>query len=158
MLGTLDDLMNGRIDLLGTIAPVAGNALDAQRLVMSHNCQSAATMQFFSSLVANANDTPTLVEAGIQFPGAAAEADPALNPALASDLFDACMRVGGYLEENARYCTCVDDEMPSILDGAALAEALSDFESVAAAWFHGGERASTQPVRVFQQCVARTAR
>ncbi|MEM6693984.1 MAG: hypothetical protein AAF626_04905 [Pseudomonadota bacterium] len=158
LLRTVDDLLSGRIDLEGAIAPVAGHAIDAQRLVRSFDCRSAAMQQFFSALAANANGTATPIEAGHTFPGSAAESDPALEVTRASSHFDACMRASGYSGTSLRRCACVGDDMSEIVDSTIRPRVLADFEPFAVAWFHGGFLANTAAGRAYQQCVAATAR
>ena len=158
LMGSVDDLVSGRIGREDASVRVAGNSFDAQRLVRSADCQSATTLQFFASLVANANATATPLESGIPIPGAMAETGLPPDPDRPAGLFDACMRMGGYNQISRAYCKCTDQAMVGVLSDAEMSEAIGDFERVAAAWFHDGDRAETNAGRTFQQCVAKTAR
>ncbi|WP_138934293.1 hypothetical protein [Roseovarius arcticus] len=158
VLGTVQDLMAGRIDLQGMIAPVAGNAIDAQRMVNSHSCQGPAVRQLLDNLAANANGTPTPLEAGYTIPGAPSETDPAPDPKRASSLGDSCMRASGYASDSTSLCSCVKTEVAPQLGATARELALADYRPAAVGWFHGGAEADTAAGRAFQACVSQLAR
>lgn len=158
VVGTIEDLMSGLVNLQGMIAPLAGNALDAQRLVNSHDCHGPAIRQFLANLSASANGTRTSLEAGLAMGDAPSETDPAPDPDRAVSLGDACMRASGYLRESAARCSCAEQKVAPVLEGSTREMAMVNFQPTSVALFHGGAKAQTPAGRAYQACVARNAR
>jgi hypothetical protein len=158
VVGTIEDLMSGRANLQNMIAPLAGDALDAQRLVNSHDCRGPAIRQFLANLAASANGTSNSLEAGLTMGDASSESDPAPDPERAVSIGDACMRATGYSRDSAARCRCVEENVGPVLEGPLREMAMANFQPTSVALFHGGNRAQTPAGRAYQACVARTAR